>query len=87
MWLSDQASKRVGTYIERAEEDISHLKVVDRCMQQGDVVASAADPLGQVQSILHNRSPKPDPWHARHDTSNPDASLTKAALAVRRRAL
>jgi hypothetical protein len=50
VWISDEASRKVGTEIERAEEDISHLLVVDRCMQQGDVVASAADPLGQVRS-------------------------------------
>ena len=44
----DDEAKTVGSEIKRAEEDMSKLKVVDRCMQQGDVVASATDPLGQV---------------------------------------
>ncbi len=50
--MDDEAAKSVGREIKRAEEDMSNLKVVDRCMQQGDVVASAADPLGQVACQL-----------------------------------
>lgn len=48
----DDEVRSVGREIKRAEEDMSNLKVVDRCMQQGDIVASATDPLGQVTCQL-----------------------------------
>ncbi|BDA49468.1 probable ubiquitin-conjugating enzyme E2 23 [Coccomyxa sp. Obi] len=52
VWMADEAARSVGREIKRAEEDMGNLKVVDRCMQQGDVVASAADPLGQTGIVL-----------------------------------
>ena len=49
VWIADEASRRVGTDIKRTEKDMSNQKVVDRCLQQGDIVACSSDPLGQVQ--------------------------------------
>lgn len=51
VWIAPNALTKARE-VESVDEDMNYLKVVDRCMREGNIVASAADPLGQVHTQL-----------------------------------
>jgi hypothetical protein len=58
-WLGGGGPTGETSKVRYAEEDMERLRVVDRGMMVGDVVAAAAAPLGQVRGRREKLNPGP----------------------------
>ena len=61
-WLSEGPTTGEPNEVRYADEDMGRLRVVDRGLMTGDVVASADNPLGQVAHLapcMHARCMRP----------------------------